>query len=519
MNVTHHLARILLLIALAAGFLGWKAKGAAILFNDGLRYIGQAQSLEAGYLHDGLVKSVDHPLYPIGIAVCHVLLGTEGAGGWQSAAQAASILAALLWIIPLYLVACELFSPESAWLGVLLAFMVPLTGTTMADTLSESTFLLFFTWGLWTSLRFLREGTFIWLPPTILLSGLAYGTRPEGLVLPAALVATLFATPILRSTRMNWPRWWAAVAFLVLGPALLVAPYIALKGGVGTKPAVSRLLGLSGKAPASAVERERPLEPGQTELRTYVLAVRAMGRAVKDAVTIPMIPLVLFGLACVWPPGERARPWLFMTILLGASALALVRLHATAGYCTDRHAMIIAYPLILAAAHGLRILMSKLTIPGKWVGLEDGRYSAGPLVWGLLFLGLIFLYRSDITTPINDRFLGYRLASDFVGQKADPGSRVVDLTGWTQYYAGHPGYTFATVNQTPQDPDLRWVVVRDAHLVGPWEYCELIRRIVKDRKPVATFPETPIRRQSHVYVYDLKADTAQAATPPGVTRR
>ena len=40
------------------------------------------------------------------------------------------------------------------------------------------------------------------------------------------------------------------MAFLVLGPLLLVGPYVALKGGLGTKPAVARLLGTAPKSAA-----------------------------------------------------------------------------------------------------------------------------------------------------------------------------------------------------------------------------------------------------------------------------
>ena len=76
-----------------------------------------------------------------------------------------------------------------------MTFAVPLTGHVFADALSESTFLLFWTWGYWTALRFLREGRFVWLPPTIGLAVLAYLSRPEGLLLLLALAATLGILP------------------------------------------------------------------------------------------------------------------------------------------------------------------------------------------------------------------------------------------------------------------------------------------------------------------------------------
>src|SRR5208337_1599465 len=66
-----------------------------------------------------------------------------------------------------------------------------------------------------------------------------------------------------------------AVLLLIAGPLLVAGPFVALKGGIATKPAVARLLGLAARSSAMAVERERPLDPGQSTLTTYVVAGRA----------------------------------------------------------------------------------------------------------------------------------------------------------------------------------------------------------------------------------------------------
>jgi hypothetical protein len=494
--VTHrqHAARIVLLMGCAAGLLGWDAGHSAVMFNDGLRYIDQARRIDRGDLKEGLLKAVDHPAYPLAIAGAHRFLGSaETPEGWERAAQVASITAGVLWVAPLYLVSVELFGGASAWLSVLLAFLVPLTGHVLADVLSEGTFLLFWTWGVYTALRFLRDGSFRWLPPTIALAALAYLARPEGLLLPLALVACLGVIPLMRSTRMVWPRWRAAVAFLVIGPAVVVGPYAAFKGGLGTKPAIARLLGTAPKSAATAVERQRPLDPDQGTVTTYLLATRAMAVAVKDAVSLPLLPFVVVGFLLAWPPGDRSRCWLFVSIALVASALALIRLHATGGYCTARHAMVMAYLLIPAAASGIHRLVNKVTIPGKWVGLDDARYAAGPAVWGLLLGGLGLFYAPQTLAPINEAMAGYREAGAWV-KTLPAGAKVADLTGLALFYGGHPGYTFADITDAPVDGSLRYVVVRDAHLNGPWPYSEKMRAIVGDLKPVATYPETLKRR-------------------------
>src|SRR5262249_21268209 len=149
-----------------------------ILFADGLRYIAQARSFE----HDGgqhvLRTAVDHPVYPLAVVYAHRILGRDGPGDWQWAAQLASVAAGVLLVVPLYLLAWDLFGAARAVPACLLVYAVPLTGHVFADTLSESTFLLFWLWGLWGAVRFLRTGALGWVPLVVAASGLAYLTRP-----------------------------------------------------------------------------------------------------------------------------------------------------------------------------------------------------------------------------------------------------------------------------------------------------------------------------------------------------
>lgn len=514
MTKLQHGGRVGALTFLAAILLGWLTSKTAIFFDDGLRYIGQAQGLARGSLKDGLLHAVDHPAYPAAIALAHKAVGGDSPAAWQASAQAASALIGMLLVLPLYLVAVELFGDRSAWLGVLLALLVPLTGHVLADVLSEGTFLLFWTWGLYTALRFLRDGRFLWLPPTIAFSGLAYLSRPEGLLLPAALVATLFAVPWMKSTRMNWPRWWAAVGFLVIGPALIVGPYVVAKGGIGTKPAVRRLLGTEAKSAPDAVERSRPLDPNQSALKTYTDAAKAVAGAVREAVTLPLVALAVFGLSTVipqtWP--TRARSWLLMSIIATASVLALIRLHATGGYCSPRHAMVLALPLILAAGAGLDRLLRSLPIPGAWLGLgAEERFEAGPVLWVMTIFAFAAWNSSALLEPINFSKAGYKPAGEWVAEHVPSGAKVVDVTGLSLFYSGHPGYTFATLIQAPEDPNLRWVVVRDNHLRGPWTYCKTLSSLVHGLKPIGTFPKDAKPGQAKVYIFERPARMAGAS--------
>jgi hypothetical protein len=503
-------------MVVAAGLLSYLSARTDVLFADGLRYVRQARELDAGHLDSGLIRAVDHPMYPTAIALAHRAVGGDSPTAWQAAAQATSVLAGILLVVPLYLVAVELFGGSGAWLGVLLVYLSPVPLRVMADALSESTFLLFWMWGLWAALRFLERGTFGWLPLMIGCSGLAYLTRPEGLLLPATLAATLLLMPVLRSTRMNWPRWIAAIGFLVVGPALLIGPYLAMKGGIGTKPAVGRILGTAPRSGALAVERARPLEAEQGLAETYAESAKEAIGAIVDGPTILLLPLALVGLATARTRGPRARTRLFLGILGVAGLLGLTRLHATGGYCTPRHALVLSSLLILAAGAGMERLLASVRIPERWLGLGTGHVRPGPALWLLTLASVLVCNGPKLLEPLNHHVGGYRDAGRWLAEHAQgQEAPVVDVTGWSLFYAGrNEGYTFANLIKAPGDPRVRFVVAREAHLAGPWEYCRQLRELTTGLEPVATFPPERVAGQARVLVFDRQS-SARLATGGG----
>lgn len=87
MTTAQHLRRLGLLIAAAAALLWWLTAHTDVFFADGLRYIAQAKAIDHGPRTTGLVRSVDHPVYPMAIAAMHRLRGGDDPRDWQAAAQ------------------------------------------------------------------------------------------------------------------------------------------------------------------------------------------------------------------------------------------------------------------------------------------------------------------------------------------------------------------------------------------------------------------------------------------------
>jgi hypothetical protein len=519
-----HVYRILILIVGSTFLLGWVVKHSEPSSNVGLRYIRQAEQIDQGLWRDGLARGIDHPLHPLLIVAARHCVGGEGPGSWQRATLVLCFACGVLLVVPIYLLTLELFGGQTAWLACLMTIANPIVGYSVLNVLSESTFLLWWTFGLWAAIRFLREGRFLWLPLSVSFGALAYLTRPEGMLLPLALTASLLVLPALRATRINWPRWWRALAFLVGGLVFLVGPYIALKGGLGTKPPIARVLGLAPQAHPLALERETSLPPGQTTTDTYRLATVRVLQVFGAAVTPVLVPLALLGMVMAAGQPTRARAWLFLAIVLAASAVGLVRLHATGGYCTPRHGMVPGILLTLAAAYAMTELVRRVSIPGAWLGLAHERLRPGPAVWAVLLALLIVVPRIRDLGPVNPGpYSVYHAAGEWLAQHTAGTEQVLDLTDWSLYFSRRRGYRFADVYQAPADASTRWIVIRRGETDRGRPYSPVIRELIGGRQPIVEVPPAPAPNQVQIAIYDRQASVqgtaAAAATSPAETYR
>jgi hypothetical protein len=231
-----------------------------------------------------------------------------------------------------------------------------------------------------------------------------------------------------------------------------------------------------------------------------------MFRVIRLAATTPLALLAVVGFVLMPPGPPRPRVRLLFGILLAASALGLVRLHATGGYCTARHALVPGILLTLAGAHGLCRLMERATIPSLGsIAAPAERLRPGPAVWAAVLLLLVAVPRLGQTgETIPGPFHVYRDTGQWLAANAVPGDRILDLTDWSLYFSGLPGYRFAQVYDAPSDPDLRWVVIRQAHLEGRWNYSSLVHNLVQGCEPVALVPPDPGPGQLQVRIYDRR---------------
>ena len=510
MTTLQHTGRAGLLMAVAAAALGWGVHHTETSFADGLRYIHEAQRIEAGSWREGAVTGIDHPLHPLGIAIMHRIDGGQGPASWQRAAFWLSFSCTLLLVIPIYLLTLELFGKDAAWLACMLVIMNPLSSYIVVNVLSECTFLLPWTFGLWAGIRSLREGRLGWMLGAIGFGALAYLTRPEGLLLPIALAATLLALPLFRATRLAGPQWWRLIACVLIGGLVLAGPYIALRGGLGTKPGIARVLGLAPQSEPLALERQKPLPPDQPLLETYRLASVRILKVLRVAATPSLFPFAILGLLLLALRKSCRRSALFLAIVLAASAVALVRLYATGGYGTGRHGVVPGIVLSIAAAGALTWLLTRLALPGRWFGLTRARLGLPAPVGSLLIvIGMLAANVRGMAFRNPGPFAVYHATGSWLASNAKDAEQVLDMTDWSLFFSRRPGYRFADVYKAPADAATRWIVVRQPHVEGRWHYSQVVRELIGGREPVALIPARPAPGQLQIRIYDRHAPAHQ----------
>ena len=200
-------------------------------------------------------------------------------------------------------------------------------------------------------------------------------------------------------------------------------------------------------------------------------------------------------------------------IILGSSVVALVRLHATGGYLTVRHALIPGMILTMAAGAGLCWLTSKVAIPGRWLGLAHERFRLGPAAWVMLIAPLVIFPIDSFAGPVLTRDRLRSTTRPVTGLRANtrPGEKVLDLTDWSLFFSRRGGYRFADVYKAPADAQMRWIVVRTPRVDGQWHYSTVIRELLSGKAAVAQLPAQAAPGELQISIYDRQSPAPLAA--------
>src|SRR5262249_5595682 len=150
--------------------------------------------------------------------------------------------ASVLLVIPTFLLGRALFNRRVGFWAALLFQCLPSAGRLMGDGLSEPLFLLWasaaFVFATWA----LGGGSMRWFVLAGLSRGLAYLTRPEGLLIALATGAVLLGMQAARAWRRPWKQCVGSFVGLSLGCLVVAGPYVLLIGGLTVKLSAKEIL-------------------------------------------------------------------------------------------------------------------------------------------------------------------------------------------------------------------------------------------------------------------------------------
>jgi hypothetical protein len=278
-----------------------------------------------------------------------------------------------------------------------------------------------------------------------------------------------------------------------------------MRGGLGTKPGIARVLGLAPWSASLSLEREKPLRPDHSSLTSYRFASVRMLKVLRAAASPALVPFAVLGLPvlALRESRSRSRSALFLTIVIAASMLALVRLHVTGGYGTTRHGLVPGIVLTILAAGALAWLTSKVTLPGRWLGLSRNWVGIPGPVGSLLIVALVFTMNARGMEYTNvEPFSVYHASGSWLARNATGTEQVLDMTDWSLFFSQRSGYHFADVYKAPADASTRWIVVRQPHVEGHWHFSQIVRELIGGREPVAVIPARPAPGQLQIRIYD-----------------
>jgi hypothetical protein len=405
----------------------------------------------------------------------------------QLSAQLTSAIAGVLLVVPMFLLGRELFDRRVGFGGSLLFQCLPAGGRVLGDGLSEAVFLLFAAWALYLAARALGGRSVLPFALAGLAGGLAYLTRPEGLLVPAATGLVLVGAQAVGRWRRPWRNLIAGGAALTLATLVTAGPYMALIHGLTVKQSANRVHEYYGKralAPAAPPAPDRRLaslgaglplfadwsfpnpdahKPAERRLWGLVALVDNWVRGFFWSSWLP----ALVGL---WVRRDRFRlvPGVWVGVVVCAAiALSLYGVAVVVGYLSDRHMLLIILLGCYWAAAGVPALgAGAAALAGRlrpaWRGTRWGDAGAWALgLWVLLCVAPL----AKTLEPLHADRAGFRTAGYWLAEHTLSGDRIDDAYAWANYYAGRvftevdPGDELPFTPGPAHEPRVRYVVM------------------------------------------------------------
>jgi hypothetical protein len=248
---------ILVLLLLTGAIHTWLIRHTEVLARDGVGYIHYAWRLQHEPWGEVLRSSLQHPGYPLTIAIVSKILPLSNGSLCDHmilSAQLANLAAGCLLAVAMFYLGKELFNWRVGFWTAAVFQCLPVVARVTSDVLSEATFLLTATLTLLLAVRSLRDYSIWRLGLCGACGGFCFLIRPEGGLTVLAVAATLFGLQATSQWRRPWRQVLPAAASLTLAAILVAAPYVAILGQLTNKPTSQKVLDLASEDLPAAPE-------------------------------------------------------------------------------------------------------------------------------------------------------------------------------------------------------------------------------------------------------------------------
>lgn len=455
-----------LLLLLALGVRGWMIGHTEVLARDSIGFIRYAREMEEFGWTKVLRNNHQHPGYPVTVLAVSQGLRRVFDGPdtqvtlWTWSAQLASNLAAVLLIFPMYYLGKLLFHRAAGFGGAALFQCLPVCAHILSDGLSEPLFLLMSSSALLCAVLALRGNSPGWFALCGAFAGLAYLTRPEGLLVLAATLLVLVASQRSLAYRRSWRQVLVCGGSLTVATVLTGSPYYLTTGHLTNKPAGNEIIfiekpdldkldpnrqesRLGGTRPLLASTLAVTFNPQDRGVRLLLKAVWSLvSELVKCFHYVAWVP-VLLGM---WWSRHSAlrRPGIWVVLVLcGLMSVALCRLAIAEKYMSDRHLMLLVLCGSYACAVGIWELPCRVQAWYRHRALLDVPpallvHTRRTAMAALVLLGAIIASgMPKALDRLHGNRAGYHAAGLWLRHNADAADVIDDEHHWSHYYAGH----------------------------------------------------------------------------------
>ena len=450
------------LLALVLPLRAWLLYNTEVTARDSIGYIRYALEFERLPWDKVWKDNIQHPGYPMSIAAASIpvrsIAGETTPETVALSAQLVSMICSFIVAILMYLLGRQFFDGTISFGAALLYQYLPVSAHYLSDGISEPLYLTLLLAAILHLVVALRGQSPLLAGLGGILAGMAYITRPEGLLIVPVFAGALVLMQCRASWRMPWLRFAGCTLALVLCAGLVMAIYVYATGRFTNKLSAIEVMEnvkaaflrawqwLTGSGAQEAHGAGGPLfaltfTPTESKAGRFFQGLFALTTEIVQGYHYAgAIPAVL---GFLWAFAElRARPafWALM-FFSGLHCLVLIALAMSVSYVSERHVMILVIFGSYFTVLGLRELPKRVLAWSRGEPASESEvlpWYRVPAVWFVLLLTLMI---AACLPKSLQRLHGNRDANHAAGLWLRgvlvEGDHVEDDHGWSAFYAGY----------------------------------------------------------------------------------